>query len=56
MNLKPLLRRVADFLFNLTVVSMGVSVFEGVWHGILVGSITLCLGVYLSVLEGGWNE
>ena len=56
MNFKPLLRRVADFLFNLTVVSIGVSVFEGVWYGILVGSITLLLGVCLSVVEGGWNE
>lgn len=56
MNLKPLLRRVADFLFNLTVVSVGVSAFEGVWYGILIGSVSLLLGVYLSVLEGGWDE
>ena len=33
-----------------TLTCIGVSVFEGVWYGIVVGSITFLLGVYLSVL------
>ncbi len=56
MNLKPLLRRLADFLFNLTVARIAVSVFEGVWYGIIVGAFTLLLGVCLSIIEGGWDE
>lgn len=56
MNLKPLIRRLADFLFNLTVASIAVSAFEGVWYGIIVGAFTLLLGVCLSIVEGGWNE
>lgn len=56
MNLKPLMRRLADFLFNLTVASVAVSVFEGVWYGIVIGLFTLLGGVYLSVKEGAWNE
>ena len=56
MDLKPLIRRLADFFFNMTVASVAVSAFEGVWYGIIIGVASLLLGVCLSVIEGGWNE
>jgi len=56
MNLKPLIRRMADFFFNMTVASVAVSAFEGVWYGIIIGVFSLIIGVCLSVVEGVWNE
>jgi len=56
MNLRPLQKRLADFLFNLTVASIAVSAFEGVWYGIVIGLFSLIGGIWLSILEGGWNE
>lgn len=53
MNTKLMLEKTVDLLMNLAVVSVGVSVFEGVWYGLPVALFSYLVGLVICSRIGG---
>ncbi len=51
MNFTFLRKKIIDFLFNFSVISFGVSAYEGIWYGFIIGLIAIFIAITLSLCE-----
>lgn len=49
MNFRFLRNKIIDFLFNFSVISFGVSAYDRVWYGFIIGIIAILIAITLSL-------